>query len=67
MSCVYTTGDLFDDLGATVLGVATPAIRMHRVKLRQDTGAMEKVVHQRVDGDHAAAGFVPRDSGVLGS
>ena len=47
--------DLRDDVGASVGLITGRPIGMLRVKSPKDAGPMQKVMNQRVDGDHAHA------------
>src|SRR6516165_10831285 len=48
-----------DDVGAAVRLIAAKAVWMTRPEPMQDTGAVQKIVHQGVDGDHVSASFGP--------
>src|ERR1700730_17507720 len=54
-------GDGLNDKCAATGPVAGHAIQVVRVEPGQDAGPVQKVVHQRVDGDHAAADLDPED------
>ena len=55
-----------NNVGAATGSVAGRAIRVIGLEPMQDAGAMQKVVNQGVDGDHAAADLGPEDH-FLGS
>jgi hypothetical protein len=59
-------GDGLNDVGAAAGPVASQAVQMVRVEPSQNAGPVQKVVNQRVDGDHAAADLGPEDH-FLGS
>ena len=48
-----------NNVAATARPVAARAISMVRTKPAQDTGPVQEIVHQGVDGDHAAADLAP--------
>src|ERR1035437_1896669 len=49
-----------DDVGTAVRPVASSTVRMVGTEPVQDAGAVQEVVHQRVDGDHAGADIGPQ-------
>jgi ROK family len=59
-------GDDCNNVGAAAGPIAGRAIQVVRVEPGQDAGPMQKVVHQRVDGDQPAADLDPEDH-FLGS
>ena len=52
-------GDRANDVGAASGLVTAGAIRVDSIKPVQDAGAVQEIVHQRVDGDHAGGDFGP--------
>jgi hypothetical protein len=56
---VDLVGDSLDHVGAATWPVASGAIRMGGVKPMQGPGAMQEIVHEGVDRDHAAADLEP--------
>jgi hypothetical protein len=56
---INTLGDRFQDPDAASPLVAGWAIRVTGIEAVQDTRPMQEVVHQSVDGNHAAADFGP--------
>jgi hypothetical protein len=61
---VYANSDLLDNFRAAIFVVATRTVWMLGVAPHKNSRPMKEFVHQRVDGDHAATGFVPMRSGV---
>jgi hypothetical protein len=59
-------GDGCNDVGAAAQPVAGRTIRVVRVEPSENAGPVQKVMNQRVDGDHAAADLDP-ESHFLGS
>ena len=57
-------GDQANDVGAATWPVATGAVRMGGFEPIQDTGSVQKVVYQGVNGDHARADFEPLGADV---
>ena len=53
-------GHSFDDLSAAAWPVAGRAIGMGGAETVQDAGAVQKVVNERVDGDHAGPDLRPQ-------
>jgi hypothetical protein len=56
---VNAVGDQADDVGAAARPIASRSIRMVRIQATQDTDPVQKIVHQRIDGDEAAADVEP--------
>ncbi len=56
---VNSTGNGSDDLGAATSGVAGSAIDVGRAASFQNAGAVQKIVHEGVDGHHGLAGLEP--------
>ena len=52
-------GDGANDLGAAARAIAGHAIAVGSAAIFKDAGAMQKVMDQRIDGNHAFAGFEP--------
>jgi hypothetical protein len=52
-------GDRPNDLGAAAVDIAADAIGVGGTTVVKDTGPMQKVMDQGVDGDHAFAGLEP--------
>lgn len=48
-----------NDLGTATKGLAARAIAMGSTAIFEDAGAMQKVMDQGIDGDHAFAGLEP--------
>ena len=48
-----------NDLGTAAVPIAASAIAMGSATILKDAGAMQKVMDQRIDGNHAFAGFKP--------
>jgi hypothetical protein len=57
-------GDQANDVGATARPVTIQAVRMGGFEPVQDTGSVQKVVYQGVNGDHARADFEPFGANV---
>ena len=51
--------DRFDDFGAAAGPVAGEAVGVVGPEPVQDPGSVQEIMHQGVDGDHAAADFEP--------
>ena len=49
-----------DNVGTAIWPVASGTIRMVGAEPVQDAGAVQEVVHQRIDGNHAGADFGPQ-------
>jgi hypothetical protein len=64
---IYPTRDLFDNFRTPAIIVAARPVWMLGSKPRKNSCPMKEFMHQRVDGDHAAADLVPMRSGILGS
>ena len=56
---VNSTGNGSDDLGAATSGVAGSAIDVARAATFQNAGAVQKIVHEGIDGHHGLAGLEP--------
>ena len=54
-------GDRCNNVGAAARLMAGRAIQVVRVEPSQDAGPVQKVMHQGVNGDHAAADLGPVD------
>ena len=52
-------GDPLDDRGAAARGIAAGAVGMLGLEIPQNAGAVQEIVHQRIDRDHHRAGFDP--------
>ena len=52
-------GDRFDDVGAAAGPVTREAIEVVGTEPAQDAGPVQKIMHQRIDRDHAAADLDP--------
>ena len=52
-------GDGANHVGAAARPIAAEAVGMVRLEPSQNAGAMQKIVNQRIDGDHAAAHLDP--------
>lgn len=52
-------GDRPDNVGTTAAGIAAGAVAVHHVAIIKNTGAMQKIMDQRVDGNHFGARFEP--------
>jgi hypothetical protein len=59
-------GDGLNNVGAAAQPVASRTLQVVRVEPGEDAGPVQKIVHQRVDGDHAAANLGP-EAHFLGS
>ena len=59
---IDVTGDALKDLGAAGWRVAGGSIKVTRSEPPQDAGPMQKIVHQRIDGDHDGSGFGPENA-----
>ena len=57
-------GDQANDIGATAWPVTIGAVGMRGFEPIQDTGSVQKVVYQGVNGDHARADFEPFGAAV---
>jgi hypothetical protein len=55
-----------NDLGAAAFAIAADAIAMGSATILNDAGAMQKVMDQGVDGDHAFAGLEPMRPTIRG-
>jgi hypothetical protein len=66
LSRVYLASDLFDKFRTAISLVTSRPVWMFRVKPRKNSSSVKKLMHQRIDGNHAAAGFMPMSSGILG-
>ena len=53
-----------NDLGTAAMAIAARAIAVRSAAILKDAGAMQKVMDQGVDGDHAFAGLEPMRSVV---
>ena len=53
-----------NDLGTAAMAIAAHAIAVRSAAILKDAGAMQKVMDQRIDGNHAFAGFEPMRSVV---
>jgi hypothetical protein len=54
-------GHVLNDVGAAAESVASQPVLVLRLEPLQDPGPVQKIVHQGVDGDHAAADLGPED------
>src|ERR1700733_14594395 len=52
-------GDVANDLGTAALAIAAYAIAVGGIPIAQDAGAMQEVMDQGIDGNHAFAGLEP--------
>ena len=52
-------GDRFDDVGAAAWPVTREAIEVVGTEPAQDTGSVQKIMNQRVNGDHAGTDLNP--------
>ena len=52
-------GDGLDDLGAAARPVAGEAVGVVGSEPAQNAGPVQEIVHERIDGDHAAADLAP--------
>src|SRR3954469_25890310 len=60
-------GDALDDRRAAAWGVAAGPVGVLGVEIAENAGAVQEIVHQRIDRDHHRAGFNPsRAFGVAG-
>ena len=50
----------FDDVGTAALGVAANAILVCGAAGVENTGSVQEVMNERIDGDHAGTGVKPR-------
>src|ERR1035437_1979965 len=53
-----------NDLGTAAMAIAARAIAVRSAAILEDAGAMQKVMDQRIDGNHAFAGLEPMRSVV---
>jgi hypothetical protein len=60
---VDLAGHGLDDLGAAARSVAGRPIAVMGDEPAKDTGAVQKIVHQGIDRDHAAASFASQPPG----
>ena len=51
--------ELFDDVGAAALGVTGSPIGVRCAAPFQNAGAVQEVMNERIDGDHACTGLEP--------
>ena len=56
---VDLAGDGANDLGTAARAIAGHAIAVGSAAILKDAGAMQKVMDQRIDGNHAFAGLEP--------
>src|SRR5437763_8382560 len=56
---VEPAGKPIEDFGTAARQIAARPIGMRQAETRDDAGAMQEVVHERVDRDQHAAGFGP--------
>ena len=51
--------EVFDEVGTAALGVAASAILVCRATGVENAGSVQKVMNQRIDGNHVRAGLKP--------